>query len=53
MGEHAVEYNERRIRELMIAAFDDEELMRFCSDHFREVYDRFGSGIGRIRRRGF
>jgi hypothetical protein len=45
-----MQYNERRIRELIIAAFNDEELMIFCYDNFREVCDRFGSDTGKTKK---
>lgn len=41
-----MQYNERSIRELIVAAFSDEELTTFCFDHFSKVCDRFGSGMG-------
>ncbi len=42
-----MEYNLAQIRTLITEAYDDEELTIFCSDHFREVVDRFGSGMGK------
>ncbi len=42
-----MEYNLAQIRTLITEAYDDEELTIFCSDHFREVVDRFGSGTGK------
>ena len=33
------------VRELLIAAFSDQELTNLCFDHFTEVYQDFGSGI--------
>lgn len=41
-------YNITAIRELMQAAFNDEELKTFCYDHFRPVYDEFAEGMGRL-----
>jgi hypothetical protein len=45
-----MKYNERRIRELIIAAFDDDELLAFCSDYFRDICDRFGSDTGKTKK---
>jgi hypothetical protein len=36
-------YNLKKLRDLIIEAFDDAELDAFCSDHFHEVYERFSS----------
>jgi hypothetical protein len=41
-------YNLTVIRELLMATFSDEELMIFCHDHFRAVYDQFTVGMGRL-----
>lgn len=41
-------YNNAGIRELLIRAFNDEELMIFCFDHYRAVYDKFSTGMSRI-----
>lgn len=38
------EYNYGVIRELVEAAFGDEELNRFCFDHFTDIYDGFTAG---------
>jgi hypothetical protein len=35
------------IRRLLTAAFDDEMLTVFCFDHFRPVYESFGSGMSK------
>jgi hypothetical protein len=35
------------VRELLIAAFSDEELTTFCYDHFRPVYEEFAGGMSR------
>jgi hypothetical protein len=35
------------VRELLAAAFSDEELTSLCFDHFRPVYDDFGVGMGK------
>ncbi len=35
------------VRELLAAAFSDEELTSLCFDHFRPVYDDFGAGMGK------
>lgn len=37
-------YNYTAIRELVGAAFDDEELMILCYDHFRDVAELFTTG---------
>jgi hypothetical protein len=39
--------NTPAIRDLLNAAFSDEELTTFCFDHFRPVYDDFASGMGK------
>jgi hypothetical protein len=38
------------IRQLLTAAFNDEELTTFCFDHFRPVYDNFSSEMGKGRK---
>ena len=35
----APEFNTAAVRELLMAAFNDEELTTFCFDNFRAVYD--------------
>lgn len=35
------------VRELLLAAFSDEELTTFCYDYFRAVYDEFTVGMSR------
>ena len=35
------------VRELVDQAFSDEELGIFCYNHFREVYDQFGTGMSK------
>jgi hypothetical protein len=40
-------YNTTAIRQLLTAAFSDEELTAFCFDNFPEVYDKFGGGMSR------
>jgi len=35
------------IRALLTAAFDDQEVTTLCFDHFRSVYDDFGSGMSK------
>ena len=37
-------YNYATIRELINAAFDDDELQIFCHDHFQEVKNQFTTG---------
>jgi hypothetical protein len=41
-------YNTRGIRDLLNAIFSDEELVTFCFDYFRPVYDNFASGMTRL-----
>jgi hypothetical protein len=38
------------IRELLMAAFDDESLGYFCYDYFRPVYERFSTGMSKSDR---
>jgi hypothetical protein len=35
------------VRELLIAAFSDEDLTTFCYDYFRPVYEEFAGGMSR------
>jgi hypothetical protein len=35
------------VRELLTAAFSDEELTIFCYDYFRAVHEKFGSGMSK------
>jgi hypothetical protein len=42
-----VNYDTAAIRELLTAAFSDEELEAFCYDHFRPVADAFSAGMSR------
>jgi len=42
-----MKYNLTAIRQLIIEAFDDEELTIFCYDHFSEVIERFGTGMSK------
>ena len=44
----AITYNTVAIRELLKVIFDDQELMIFCYDHFRHVYDKFASEMSRL-----
>ena len=39
--------NTAAIRDLLIAAFSDEELTTLCFDHFRTVYDNFSSDMSK------
>lgn len=41
------EWNTAAIRELLTAAFDDEEIRTLCFDHFPPVYEDFASGMGK------
>lgn len=43
-------YDLAAIREMISAAFNDEELATFCSDHFRAVYENFAAGQTRAQR---
>jgi len=43
----APEFNTAILRELLMAAFGDEDLTTFCYDHFRPVYDEFASGMSK------
>lgn len=43
-------YNLPSIRELLISAFDDDELNVLCFDHFRQVYDSFTAGMSKIQK---
>lgn len=40
-------WNTAVVRELLAAAFSDEELTSFCFDHFRPIYDDFSVGMGK------
>jgi hypothetical protein len=42
-----VKYNTGTIRQLLDAAFGDEELTTFCFDYFRDVYKAFSAGMSR------
>jgi hypothetical protein len=50
MGRTEMSNNSAAIRELLKAAFDDQEFVVFCYDHFRPVYDEFASGMSRLWR---
>ena len=39
--------NTAAVRELLMAAFSDEELTTFCYDNFRPVYEEFATGMSR------
>jgi hypothetical protein len=43
-------YNTAVIRELINAAFSDQELTTFCYDHFRSVFDQFAADMNRQRK---
>ena len=43
-------YDLAAIREMISAAFNDEELATFCSDHFRAVYENFAAGQTQAQR---
>ncbi len=40
-------WNTEALRELLTAAFSDEELTIFCFDHFRPVYEDFSTGMSK------
>jgi hypothetical protein len=40
-------WNTETVRGLLTAAFNDEDLTALCFDHFRPVYEGFGSGMGK------
>ena len=42
-----VTWNRSAIRQLLSDAFSDEELTTLCFDHFRPVYEAFGSGMSK------
>jgi hypothetical protein len=42
-----MEYSRKAIRELIVEAFNNEELVIFCSDHFREAADSFSPKMGK------
>jgi hypothetical protein len=41
------EINTAVLRQLLLAAFDDEDFTNFCFDHFPEVHNRFSGGMSR------
>jgi hypothetical protein len=43
-------YNTAAVRELLMAAFSDEELTTFCFDNFRSVYEEFTTGMSRTQK---
>jgi hypothetical protein len=43
-------YNTAAVRELVMAAFSDEELTTFCYDNFRPVYEEFTTGMSRTQK---
>jgi len=42
--------NSAAIRDLLTAAFSDEELTTLCFDHFRPVYDNYSSGMSKSQK---
>lgn len=40
-------FNTAAVRELLLAAFSDEELTTFCFDYYRLVYENFAAGMSR------
>ncbi len=42
-----MEWNTEAMRELLSAAFSDEEITTLCFDHFRAVYEDFSSGMSK------
>ena len=43
-------YDTAAVRELVMAAFGDEELTTFCYDNFRPVYEEFTTGMSRTQK---
>jgi len=43
-------WNTAAVRELVMAAFDDEELTTFCYDNFRPVHEEFTTGMSRTQK---
>jgi hypothetical protein len=43
-------FNTAAVRELLMAAFSDEELATFCFDNFRPVYEEFVAGMSRTQK---
>ena len=46
----APEFNTAAVRELLMAAFNDEELTTFCFDTYRAVYENFAAGMSRTQK---
>lgn len=42
-----ISWDTATIRELLVAALGDEELMALCFDHFHPVYEQFSSGMSK------
>jgi hypothetical protein len=40
-------WNTAALRDLLSAAFSDEDLTTLCFDHFRQVYEDFASGMSK------
>ena len=40
-------WNTAAVRDLLLAAFSDEELVTFCFDYFSAVHEELGSGMGK------
>jgi outer membrane protein assembly factor BamB len=40
-------WNTAAVRDLLLAAFSDEELVTFCFDYFPAVYEELGGGMGK------
>jgi formylglycine-generating enzyme required for sulfatase activity len=40
----------RFLEKILTEAFDDEELIRFCRNHCRDVHDRFATGMTRTQK---
>jgi hypothetical protein len=43
-------FNTAVVRELLMAAFSDEDLTTFCYDNFRPVYEEFATGMSRTQK---
>jgi len=46
-GSDAPAWDTEVLRELLTAAFSDEELIALCFDHFRPVYQNFAGGMSK------
>lgn len=42
--------NSENIRKYLVESYSDQEFDTFCFDHFRDVYDSFGTGMAKRRK---